>query len=66
MTLDLGYDYQYEGEKKGRKKKGEHNKWDEKNNNVPTPYTFRSSFERSAKSKIWPIRRWGGEDNSNP
>ena len=33
---------------------------------VPAPHTFRNSLERTSKSKIWPIRRWGGEANSNP
>ena len=30
------------------------------------PLTFRGPFERTAKSKIWPIRQWGGEANDNP
>ena len=33
---------------------------------VPAPHTFRNSFEQTAKSKIWPIRLWGGEANCNP
>ena len=28
--------------------------------------TFRSSFGRTAKFKIWPIRHWGGDAHSNP
>ena len=27
--------------------------------NTDTSYTFRRSFEWTAKSKIWPIRQWG-------
>ena len=30
---------------------------------VPAPHTFSSSFERTAKSKIWSVRQWGGEAN---
>ena len=30
---------------------------------VPAPYTFRSSFERTAKSEIYGRRQWVGEAN---
>ena len=30
-----------------------------------TPHPFRSPFERTAKSILWPIRQWGGEANCN-
>ena len=33
---------------------------------LPYVYTYRSSFERTAKSKIWLIPQWGGEANSDP
>ena len=33
---------------------------------VPAPDTFRSSLVRTSSSKIWPIRHWGGEADSNP
>ena len=33
---------------------------------VPTPHTFCSSCERTAKSNIWPIRQWGVEVNLYP
>ena len=33
---------------------------------IPAPQAFRSSLERTANSKIWPIRQWGGKGNSNP
>ena len=32
----------------------------------PAPHTFRSSLDRTSKSKIWPIFQWGGEANYNP
>ena len=32
----------------------------------PAPHTFRSSFGRTAKSRVWPIRRKGGEAHPNP
>ena len=32
----------------------------------PAPHTFVNSFGRAAKSKVWPIRHWGGNANSNP
>ena len=31
---------------------------------MPAPHTVRSSFGRSAKSRVWPIRHWGGEVHS--
>ena len=47
-----------------RQKKGQDNKWDGKRKTAP--HTFPISCERTAKSKIWPIRQWDGEANSNP
>ena len=33
---------------------------------IPAPHEFFNSFGRAAKSKLRPIRHWGGEVNSNP
>ena len=33
---------------------------------IPAPHTFRSSFGRTAKSRVSPIRHRGGEAHSNP
>lgn len=33
---------------------------------MPAPHTFRSSFGRSVKIKVWPLRHWGGYVCSNP
>jgi len=33
---------------------------------IPSPHTLLNSFERDAKSKLWPIRHWGGEADDNP
>ena len=39
--------------------------WEERN--VPTPHICVSRFFREReKSKIWPIRKWGGEGILNP
>ena len=57
VTPDLSY-----GEE-GEKKEGRDNQWDGKK--AHAPLTFRSSFERTAESKLWPIRQWGGETDSN-
>ena len=28
---------------------------------IPAPHTFRASFGRTVKSRVWPVRHWGGE-----
>ena len=33
---------------------------------LPAPHIFRCSFGRTAKSRVWSIRQWGGEAYSNP
>ena len=33
---------------------------------IPAPHTFHSLFGRTAESRVWPIRHWGGEAHSNP
>ena len=33
---------------------------------MSAPHMFRSSFGRTAKSRVWPIRHWGREARSNP
>ena len=36
------------------------------NDTIHAPHAFNYSFGRAAKSKVWPIRHWGGGVNSNP
>ena len=31
----------------------------------PARHRFRSSFRRTAKTRVWPIRHWGGEAHSD-
>ena len=41
-------------------------RWPSRSYTCTSYHTFRSSFGRTAKLKIWPIRHWGGEAHSTP